>query len=192
MPDIRFLDKTGRGMEELSEVFSPGEISAAVRRLGAEISRDYAGQGILAVCVLNGSFIFFSDLIRELTVPVEADFLKARSYESTKSSGELEVDCWLRTDIEGKDVLVVEDIVDTGLTLNVIIQRLKARNPKTLKVCALLDKRAGRKTEINPDYTGFLVDDYFLVGYGLDLDGRYRNLRGVCKVQPPGNISDTS
>ncbi len=173
-------------MKELSEVISPGEISAAVRRLGAEINRDYAGRGILAVCVLNGSFIFFSDLIRELTTPVEADFLKVRSYASTKSSGDVEVDCWLKTDIKGKDVLIVEDIVDTGLTLSVIIQRLKADNPKTLKVCALLDKRAGRKAEINPDYTGFLVDDHFLVGYGLDLDGHYRNLRGVCKVRPPG------
>ncbi len=173
-------------MEELSEVISPGEISEAVRRLGAEINRDYAGRGILALCVLNGSFIFFSDLIRELTLPLEVDFLRARSYSSTESSGEVKVECWLKADIEGKDVLLVEDIVDTGLTLNVIIQRLMAGNPKTLKVCALLDKRAGRKAEINPDYTGFLVDDHFLVGYGLDLDGRHRNIRGVCKVRPPG------
>ncbi len=173
-------------MEEMAEVISPGAIAGAVRRLGAEINRDYAGREALAVCVLNGSFIFFSDLIRELTVPVEVDFLKIRSYSSTESSGEVEVDWWLKADVEGKDVLVVEDIVDTGLTLNVILQKLKAGNPKTLKVCALLDKRARRKTAVNPDYTGFLVEDQFLVGYGLDLNGRYRNLRGVCKVRPPG------
>ncbi len=173
-------------MGELTEVISPLEITEAVRRLGTEINRDYAGGEVLAVCVLNGSFIFFSDLIRELTVPVEVDFLKVKSYGSgTESSGELEVDCWLKADVKGRDVLVVEDIVDTGLTLSVIIQRLKAGNPKTLKVCALLDKRARRKAAVNPDYTGFLVEDQFLVGYGLDLDGRHRNLRGVCKVRPP-------
>ncbi len=173
-------------MEELSEVFSPGEISAAVKRLGAEISRDYAGRGILALCVLNGSFIFFSDLIREVTPPVEVDFLKVRSYSSTESSGVVRVECWPNADIKGKDVLIVEDIVDTGLTLNVIIKRLMAENPSTLKVCALLDKRSGRKAEINPDYTGFLVGDHFFAGYGLDLDGRHRNLQGVFRVRPPG------
>ncbi|MGC2424717.1 MAG: hypoxanthine phosphoribosyltransferase, partial [Nitrospirota bacterium] len=170
-----------------TEVISPLKITEAVRRLGAEINRDYAGREILAVCVLNGSFIFFSDLIRELTVPIEVDFLKVKSYcTGMESSGELKVDCWLKADVTGRDVLVVEDIVDTGLTLSVIIQRLRAGNPKTLKVCALLDKRARRKAAVNPDYAGFLVEDQFLVGYGLDLDGRYRNLRGVCKVRPPG------
>jgi hypoxanthine phosphoribosyltransferase len=174
-------------MGEPAEVISPLEIAEAVRRLGTEINRDYAGREVLAVCVLNGSFIFFSDLIRELTVPVEVDFLKVKSYGSgTDSSGELKTDYWLKADVEGREVLVVEDIVDTGRTLSVIIRRLKAGNPKTLKVCALLDKRARRKAEVNPDYTGFLVEDQFLVGYGLDLDGRHRNLRGVCKLLPPG------
>lgn len=156
------------------------EISRRVKELGEEISRDYAGKEILAVGILKGAAIFLADLVRCLTVPVQLDFMAVSSYgASTESSGVVRILKDLEENIEGLDVLLVEDIVDTGLTLNYLRENLLTRNPASLKICTLLDKPSRRKVQVKVDYNGFVIPDEFVVGYGLDYNGRYRNLRDI-------------
>lgn len=156
------------------------EISRRVKELGEEISRDYAGREILVVGVLKGAAIFMADLVRCLTVPVQLDFMAVSSYgASTESSGVVRILKDLEENIEGLDVLLVEDIVDTGLTLNYLRENLLTRNPASLKICTLLDKPSRRKVQVKVDYNGFVIPDEFVVGYGLDYNGRYRNLRDI-------------
>ncbi|MGA2192592.1 MAG: hypoxanthine phosphoribosyltransferase [Nitrospirota bacterium] len=170
-------------MEErgkLRELISHNEISAAVKRLAAAINEDYAGKEPVLVGVLNGSFIFLSDLVRLINMTVEVDFIRASSYGSgTVSRGEVSVMDGPGKGLAGRDVIVVEDIIDTGLTAVKIIDRIKAMSPSSVKVCTLLDKPAGRKTDFRADYVGIEVDGVFIVGYGLDLDEKYRNLKGL-------------
>ncbi len=164
----------------LKPLYSPAEIQSAVNKLASEIRRDYEGKSPLVVGVLKGSFIFLSDLVRALNIPLEIDFIRAASYgNSDVSSGNVRITKDIDASVENRDVIVVEDIVDTGLTLNVILKHLKGENPASLKLCALVDKLARRELPIKIDYLGFSIEDGFLVGYGLDYKENYRYLPGV-------------
>jgi hypoxanthine phosphoribosyltransferase len=152
------------------------QIQKKVKELAAKISEDYEGKEILAVGILRGAFIFFSDIVRHIQVPMNIDFIIAASYIKTQTSGEIKIHADLREDIKAKHVLLIEDIVDSGLTLRYIQEMLLARNPASLKTCAFLDKKSRRKTELKLDYIGFEIPDYYIVGYGLDYDNKFRNL----------------
>lgn len=160
-----------------SVMFDKEEIAKIVERLGREISRDYAGEEIFAVGILKGAVVFFSDLVRQIDVPVRMDFMIASSYgNSSKTSGTVKIMKDLDFDIAGKHVMIIEDIVDSGLTMQYLMEVLRTRKPKSIKLCALLSKPSRRQTEVKIDYCGAEVPDEFLVGYGLDYAGKYRNL----------------
>lgn len=168
---------------DLEVLISEKEIQAKVDELAETITRDYAGQDLLVVGILKGAFIFMADLVRHIRLPVTVDFMDMSSYgSSTRSSGEVRILKDLEKPIEGKHVLIVEDIVDTGLTLNYIAELLRNRSPKSVRICALLDKPSRRKVDIVPDYCGFTIPDHFVVGYGLDYNDQYRNFRDICIV----------
>jgi len=160
-------------------------IAKRVRELGRRISEDYADKHVVCVGILKGAFMFLSDLMRSLDCDASLDFMAVSSYGwSTKSSGVVRIVKDLDESIEGKHVLIVEDVVDTGLTLNYLVEVLKARNPASLKVCALLDKPSRRKVSVSCDYVGFTIPDAFVVGYGLDFAERYRQLPFICVLKP--------
>ncbi len=140
------------------------------------INRDYKGQEIVIVGVLNGSFIFCADLIREITVPMQIEFISLSSYEGSESSGEVTFRMDVKQSLIGKNVILIEDIVDTGLTISFLLKHMQLKNLKSLKLCSLLLKRARLKVEVPIDYLGFDIEDKFVIGYGLDYDGRYREL----------------
>ena len=155
-------------------------IQARIREMGREIAKDYAGRDPHLVGVLKGACTFMTDLSRSVDLPLTLDYIAVSSYgAATKSSGEVKLVKDLDQGLEGRDLLVVEDIVDTGLTLNYLLNVLKARGPRTLKVAALLSKPSRRLVEVKVDYVGFSIDDHFVVGYGLDYNERYRNLRDI-------------
>ncbi|OGR84155.1 MAG: hypoxanthine phosphoribosyltransferase [Elusimicrobia bacterium RIFCSPLOWO2_01_FULL_64_13] len=152
-------------------------IRRTVDRLAREISRDYRGKNLALVCVLKGSVVFLADLIRRLEIPCSIDFMAVSSYgKSRKSSGVARLVLDLRESPEGRDILLVEDILDTGRTVRYLLENLETRRPRSIKICALLDKAAGRKVPVRADYTGFRIPDRFVVGYGLDYAERYRQL----------------
>ncbi len=158
-------------------LISEEKIGQRVREIGEQISRDYRSERIVIVGVLKGCFIFLSDLIRQVSVPHEVDFIAVSSYgNSTESSGVVRLLKDLETDIHGRHVLLVEDIVDTGSSLAYIRENLETRNPASLRICALLDKRERREREVSVDYVGFEIPNRFVVGYGLDYAERYRDL----------------
>lgn len=161
----------------VEEVLISGEdIQKRIKEMGDKITKDYTGKEILAICVLKGASIFMADLVRYIKVPLKFDFIAVSSYgDSTFSLGAVKILKDIDQDIAGKDVLLVEDIVDTGYTLNYLLRIFKARNPKSLKVCTLLSKPSRRKIDVTVDYCGFEVPDKFVVGYGLDFRGYYRN-----------------
>jgi hypoxanthine phosphoribosyltransferase len=168
----------------VSTLLSADQIAARVRELGAQISRDYAGRRVVLVCVLKGSFMFTADLVRAIDIQVRCEFLGVRSYGSgTSSTGVVQITHDLSHPIQGEDVLVVEDIVDTGLTIAHLLDLLKTRRPKSVRVCALLHKPARSRVEVPIDYLGFTIGDKFVVGYGLDWDERYRNLPFIGVVE---------
>jgi hypoxanthine phosphoribosyltransferase len=168
---------SGEGMKELpSVVIAEEELRQRVRELGAEISRDYADRTPVLVSVLKGSFIFLADLVRSITIPVNVDFMAITRYGAGKRGGVVRIEKDLDLAITGRDVLFVEDIVDTGLTLGYLVRNLQAREPAGLAVCTLLDRHARRLVNLPIRYRGFEVPDLFLVGYGLDHLERYRNL----------------
>lgn len=153
------------------------ELQARVRELGEQISRDFAGQEVLVIGILKGAFVFCADLMRTLTVPTQVDFMAVSSYgNSTESSGVIRIVKDLDYSVEGRHVLLVEDIVDSGLTLRYLREYLEHQHPASLKICVLLDKPSRRKTQVVVDYTGFQIPDEFIVGYGIDFAERYRNL----------------
>jgi hypoxanthine phosphoribosyltransferase len=156
------------------------EIEARNRELAAEISADYEGRSLVLVGVLKGSFMFLADLVRHITIPVRIEFVGTKSYEGTRSSGEVQLTKDLDKPIQGEDVLLVEDIVDTGLTLNYLKQVLLGRLPRSLKTATFLDKPSRRRIQVDADYVGFTVPDQFVVGYGLDFEQNYRNLKDLC------------
>jgi hypoxanthine phosphoribosyltransferase len=165
-------------------LFSRTRIADQVERLATEISRDYPDREILLIGVLKGSFLFFADLVRSITSPTVIDFVRLASYGSeTRSSGIVEMRKDLELPIKGRDVIVVEDIIDSGYTLESLYHRLLLREPRTLRICTLIDKRARREVAIEADYVGISMDDGFLVGYGLDYDERYRNLPDIYLVE---------
>jgi hypoxanthine phosphoribosyltransferase len=165
---------------------SEAEIAAKVTELGARIAADYRGRPITLVSVLKGSLPFMADLMRAIDLPLRIDLMEVSSYggSATESSGLVRILKDLSASIEGEDVLIVEDIIDTGLTLNYLIRYLRGKNPASLRICTLLDKPARRLVEIPVDYIGFTIPDQFVVGYGLDYGERYRNLRFVGVLRP--------
>jgi len=172
---------------DVAEVLvSEDQIQAKVLELGARISADYAGRQLTLVSVLKGSLPFMADLMRSITVPVRIDLMEVSSYggSSTESSGLVRILKDLSASIADEHVLLVEDIIDTGLTLNYLVRYLRGKSPASLRICTLLDKPARRLVEIPVDYTGFTIDDRFVVGYGLDFGEFYRNLRYVGVLRP--------
>jgi hypoxanthine phosphoribosyltransferase len=159
---------------------STEKLERRVRELGAEISRDYGGRDLVMIGVLKGAAVFLGDLMRRLTIPCEIDFIAVSSYgSSTDSSGVVRILKDLEAPIEGRDVLIVEDIIDSGLTLQYLLRNLRARNPGSLEVCALLTKPERRRVELPIRYVGFEIPNRFVIGYGLDYAQRYRNLSYV-------------
>ncbi len=167
---------TSSQTSKIAVFLSAEQIQAKVRELGALINRDYAGQEVVLVCVLNGSFIFCADLIRHINVPVQVEMVSLSSYEGTESTGQVSFRLDVKQSLVGKNVILVEDIVDTGLTISFLLKHFKLKNVKSLKLCSLLLKRARLKIEVPVDYLGFDIEDKFVIGYGLDFDGRYREL----------------
>jgi len=165
-------------------LYSREEIAARVAELARQIDHDYQGKNLFLVGVLKGSFLFIADLIRAIQTPCVIDFMRIASYGSeTRSSGIIEVRKDLEMSIKGQDVLIVEDIVDSGQTLDTLCESLRLRNPSSLRVCTLVDKKALRETDVQVDYVGFSLNDGFIVGYGLDWDERYRDLADIFMVE---------
>lgn len=163
--------------EQISVLLSEEEVDARIKAIGEQISKDYEGKQIHMICVLKGGTFFMCELAKRITVPVSLDFMAVSSYGSdTKSSGVVKIVKDLDDAIQGKDVLVVEDIVDSGRTLSYLLEMLRDRKPASLRLCTLLDKPDRRVIDVPVDYTGFEIPDEFVVGYGLDYDQRYRNL----------------
>ena len=162
------------------------ELKAKVTALGEQITHDYEGKDLLMVSILKGSVVFMADLMRAVSIPCSIDFMVVSSYggSNTTSSGLVKIIKDLDGDLSGKDVLIVEDILDTGITLSNLVPMLKMRNPNSVKICTILDKPSRRKADIQPDYEGFQVPDEFVVGYGLDYDEKYRNLPYVGVLKP--------
>ena len=158
-------------------LFSEQDIEKLVKRIGEQISSDYKDKKLLLVSVLKGSVVFMADLMRSITIPCEIDFMVVSSYgNGTKTSGNIKIIKDLNIDIKDYDLLIVEDILDSGVTLSTLKKMLESRNPASVKICTFLDKPERRIADIKPDYTGATVPDEFIVGYGLDFDEKYRNL----------------
>ena len=173
--------------EDLESIlYSEEQIRETVKRLGEQISRDYAGKNLLLVSILKGAVVFMTDLMREITIPCRIDFMAVSSYGSeAKSSGIVKINKDLDINLQGYDVLIVEDILDSGRTLRYIIDHLlTGRKPNSIRICTLFDKPSGRIAPIQADYYGMLVPDAFIVGYGLDYDEKYRNLPYIGILKP--------
>ncbi len=162
------------------------QLKEKVAELGAQISRDYEGKNLLLVSILKGAVVFMADLMRAVSIPCSIDFMVVSSYggTNTTSTGLVKIVKDLDADLSGRDVLIVEDILDTGVTLSNLVPMLKLRNPNSVRICAILDKPTRRKADIQPDYEGFQVPDEFVVGYGLDYNEKYRNLPYVGVLKP--------
>jgi hypoxanthine phosphoribosyltransferase len=164
-----------------SILFTQQEVKQTIARLASEIKKDYKDKHPLLICILKGSFVFMADLIRQMNMPLEVDFVKLSSYGSQKAtSGKVKMVQGLNTPIKGRNVIVVEDIVDTGLTLSSLLDYLRKKKPASLKLCALADKPSRRKVPVPIDYLGFTVPDKFVVGYGIDWDEKFRYLPDIC------------
>lgn len=165
---------------------SQQQLQDKISELGAQISRDYDGHELLLVSILKGSVVFMADLMRAITIPCAIDFMVVSSYggSNTTTTGLVKIVKDLDQDLSGKDVLIVEDILDTGVTLSHLMPMLQMRNPRSVKICSILSKPSRRKANIEPDYMGFEVPDEFVVGYGLDYDEKYRNLPYVGVLKP--------
>lgn len=171
---------------EISEILiTEEEIKNKITELGKKISKDYKGKNLILVGILRGAVIFMADLARKISIPMVFDFIAISSYGAeTKSSGVVRILKDLDANIKGKDVLIVEDIVDTGLTLDYLLRMLKSRKPSSIKVCTFLTKTARRKVNIKVDYSGFDIPNKFVVGYGLDYAGKFRNVPYVFTLNP--------
>lgn len=167
-------------------LISEDQIKKRLKELGEKINADYKGKdNFLLVGVLKGAVIFMSDLIRQIELPLQVDFMAVSSYgASTESSGVVRILKDLEENVEGKNLLIVEDIIDSGLTLSYMYSILKSRKPASIKICTLLDKPSRRRVDIKVDYLGFEIPDYFVVGYGLDYNEKYRNLPYICVLKP--------
>ncbi|HHY04201.1 MAG TPA: hypoxanthine phosphoribosyltransferase [Thermoanaerobacterales bacterium] len=167
-------------------LISNEEIENKLKELGEIITKDYKDKkDILMIGVLKGAIVFMADLIRHIDLPIQIDFMAVSSYgSSTKSSGVVRILKDLEENVEGKNIIIVEDIMDSGLTLSYLYKILMSRKPSSIKICALLDKPSRRKVDIDLDYLGFEIPDYFVVGYGLDYNEKYRNMRDICILKP--------
>jgi hypoxanthine phosphoribosyltransferase len=175
--------------DRILTLVSQDEVARRVKELGAQISRDYRDGNLVLVGVLKGCFIFLADLMRCIDVPHQVDFMRVRSYGSrTESSGVVEITADLTAPVQGRRVLIVEDIVDTGLTMAYLVENLRTRRPADVRICSLLHKPARKLVETRIDYLGFTIPDKFVVGYGLDFDEKYRNLPfiGAIEDEPAG------
>jgi hypoxanthine phosphoribosyltransferase len=172
--------------DDVEEVLLSGEqIQARVGELGRQLAADYAGRDPVLVSVLKGSIVFLADLVRRTEIPLSIDLMEVSSYgASTESSGQVRILKDLSMAIDGRDVIVVEDIIDTGLTLNYLLRYLHDKGPASIRICCLLDKPARRLADISIDYRGFTIPDRFVIGYGLDYDERYRNLPYIGVLRP--------
>jgi len=167
-------------------LISQARIADRVRKIGAQITQDYQGKHPILLGVLKGCVIFMSDLARAIDIPCEFEFMKVSSYGAgTKTSGVVEIQQDISCDIKDRDIIIVEDILDSGLTLQYLLEQLKLRNPASIKICAFLEKPTRRQTDVHIDYLGFQVEDVFVIGYGLDFDGKYRNLPYVAELENP-------
>lgn len=170
--------------ETVKEMLSEEELNTRIRELGEQISRDYEGEEVFLVCILKGAAFFACELAKRITVPVTIDFMATSSYGSgTVSSGEVQIKKDLDLGVEGKNVIIVEDIIDSGNTLNYLSGLFKDRKAKSIKMCAMLDKPERREVDVPMDYIGFTIPDAFVVGYGLDYDQKYRNLPYIGVVE---------
>jgi len=171
-------------VKAIHEYLSEEKIAKRVAEMGAEISEVYGDEPVCLICILKGSVFFTVELAKRITSPVELEFMSVSSYGSgTESSGVVKINKDLDVSIEGKNVIVIEDIIDSGRTLSYLLENLKLRNPKSLRLCTLLDKPERRVVDVHVDYVGFEIPDEFVVGYGLDLDQKYRNLPYVGYVE---------
>jgi hypoxanthine phosphoribosyltransferase len=167
----------------LMPCISAEEVQTQVARLAAQINHDYHGKDLLLVGILKGSVVFLADLMRQLSIPVEIDFIRLSSYgKHSETSGQIRITKDIESPIHGRDLLVVEDIIDTGLTMKFLVDYLKSHHPNSLKVCALIDKFERRQVEFDADYVGIRLDKGFIVGYGLDFSEKHRNLPGIFEV----------
>jgi hypoxanthine phosphoribosyltransferase len=167
----------------LDPLLSREEIAILVDQLADQISKDYGQRELVMVCILKSAFMFLSDLVRRLQIPVQVDFVRVASYGSgMKTSGRVEITKDIEISVEGKDVLIIEDIIDSGRTVQFLKDRLALSKPNSIKVCTLLDKKARREVEMKADYVGREIEDVFVVGYGIDFDEAYRNLPEICYV----------
>ena len=180
------MEQTAELYRDLDRVLiTKEEIREAVRELGQKITRDYAGKEPVLLCILKGAVMFYTDLMREIDLPVSCEFMAISSYgNATKSTGVVQIRKDLDRDILGKDVIIVEDIVDSGITLNYLKKNLQMRGPASLRIATLLDKPSGRKVDLQTDYHCFNIPDAFVVGYGLDYAERYRNLPDIGVLSP--------
>lgn len=170
-------------MEEFETLISAQEIEEKVREVAARINADYNGEPLVVIGVLTGAFVFTADLVRQLDMPVIVDFLQVSSYKGEQSTGNFIFKKDITTDIKDKNVLIVEDIIDTGRTLVKLSEMLSMREPRSIKICTAFDKPSRRVVELVPDYNCFTIPDKFVVGYGLDYDGKYRNFKDVMVVR---------
>jgi hypoxanthine phosphoribosyltransferase len=187
MPRVEFIKQGEIAMLKDVEkiLITSEELGARVRELGQQITNDYVGRDILMIGVLRGAVIFMSDLARAIKRPIDIDFMAISSYgSSTSSSGVVRIIKDLDEVVEGRHLLIIEDIIDSGLTLNYLVDNLKSRKPASVKICTLLSKPDRRKVDVQVDYNGFVIPDYFVVGYGLDYDGKYRNLPFIGVLKP--------
>ena len=168
---------------KLSPLLTELQISTRISELGAELTKEFNKEDVICVCILNGSFIFFSDLIRNMDCDFTCDFLGLSSYSGTQSSGEVKVTLDLSQSIKNKHVILVEDIIDTGTTIEAVYQMLKTRNPATITTVTLLHKPEAQKNDFKPDYVGFEIGNEFVVGYGLDYNQQFRTLPYIAQVQ---------
>jgi hypoxanthine phosphoribosyltransferase len=184
-PPVRARPVPAAWQSEVERVlFSDRQIARRIRELSAQIERDFTGRETVVVSLLNGTVMFLADLIRHLSLPLRLDFIGVSSYGAGTESGDLVVTKELRLDVRGRDVLLVDDILDTGKTIHKVRAKLRALKPRRIKICVLLDKTARRVEPVEADYVGFEIDDFFVVGYGLDFAERYRNLPFVGVLHP--------
>ncbi|BBD07865.1 hypoxanthine phosphoribosyltransferase [Desulfovibrio ferrophilus] len=168
--------------DKMVEVISADEIAERVQQLGKEITEQYQGEPLIVVCVLKGAFLFFADLVRHIDLPLELEFVRLASYGQGTDSGELVFSKDLETSIQGKNVLIVEDIVDSGKSMDFLLRTFDERKPKSLRLAALVDKSERRKVELHVDFPGFPLQKGFIVGYGMDFAERYRELSGIFEI----------
>ena len=170
------------------QTISAQEIQARVKELGEQITRDYQGKNPVIICMLKGAVYFFADLTKHIDLPIMIDFARLSSYRNGTVGGEMQVIADITTDINGKDVIIVEDIIDSGKTLAYFIKMLEKQNPASIKICAFLDKKERREVDIKVDYVGFDIPNYFVIGYGLDYAEKYLELPFLAEVLDPSKL----